>query len=198
MFKINDLGGLSQLLIMHVTRDMTACTISLDKFKNVKDILARRSMTECKPSSPLIDPGFLFGIAHMNSPLLTRSANDVHPSLMGSLQYAYVPTRPYVSSALRIHGSAHANPTEAHLQAVKKVVRYLRGTIDLRITLGRGMRTTASNIQASRIEIGRTTRVRASHVLATCLHSAKDMCATSPNYGLASPCPHARQSTALQ
>jgi hypothetical protein len=61
MFKINDLGGLSQLLVMHVTKDMTACTISLDRFKNVKDILARHSMTECKMSSLQMDPGFLFG-----------------------------------------------------------------------------------------------------------------------------------------
>jgi hypothetical protein len=63
---------------------------------------------------------------------------DVYPSLLGNLLYAAVWTRPYVSTALSTLGSTRANPTEAHLQALKKVVRYLHGTIDMRLTFGGG------------------------------------------------------------
>jgi hypothetical protein len=83
-----------------------------------------------------MDPGFLAGLAHMTSPPLTGLAKDVYPSLMGSLMYAAVCTRPDVSTALSILGSAQASPTDAHMQAVKKVLRYLHGTIDMRLTLG--------------------------------------------------------------
>jgi hypothetical protein len=38
MFKIKDLGDLSLMLGMHITRDMTARTISMDQSKYVKDI----------------------------------------------------------------------------------------------------------------------------------------------------------------
>jgi hypothetical protein len=85
-----------------------------------------------------MDPGFLAGLAHMTSPSLTGVAKDVYPSLMGSLQYAAVYTRPDVSTALSILGSAQASPTDAHVQALKKVLRYLHGTIDMRLTLGSG------------------------------------------------------------
>jgi hypothetical protein len=136
--KIKDLGDLSQLLGMHITGNRLARTISLDQSKYLRDILAKYSMTDCKPWSLPMDPGFLSGLAHMASPPLTGVAKEVYPSLLGNLQYAAVCTRPDVTTALSILGSAHANPTEAHLHTLKKVLRYLHGTVDMRMTLGRG------------------------------------------------------------
>jgi hypothetical protein len=85
-----------------------------------------------------MDHGFLAGLAHMTSPPLTGVAKDVYPSLLGSLMYAAVCTRPDISTALSILGSAKASPTDAHMQALEKVLRYLHGTIDMRLTLGGG------------------------------------------------------------
>jgi hypothetical protein len=136
LFKIKDLGDLSQLLGMHITRSRSARTISLDHSKCLRDILAKYGMTDSKPSSLPMDPGFLAGLAHMTSPPLTEVAKDVYPSLMGSLKYAAVCTRPDVTTALSILGSAHASPTDAHMHALKKVLQYLHGTIDMRLTLG--------------------------------------------------------------
>jgi hypothetical protein len=137
-FKIKDLGDLSQLFGMHITRDRSARTISLDQSKYLRDILAKYGMTDSKPSSLPMDPGFLAGLAHMTSPPVTGVAKDIYPSLLGSLQYAVVCTRPDVSTALSILGCAQASPTDAHVQALKKVFRYLHGTIDMRLTLGGG------------------------------------------------------------
>jgi hypothetical protein len=137
-FKIKDLGDLSQLLGMHITGDRSARTILLDQSKYMRDILAKYGMTGSKPSSLPMDPGFLAGLAHLNSPSLTGVAKDVYPNLLGSLQYAAVCTRPDVSKALSILGSAQASPTDAHLQALKNVLRYLHGTIDMHLALGGG------------------------------------------------------------
>jgi hypothetical protein len=87
-FKIKDLGDLSQLLGMHITRDRPARTISLDQSKYLRAILAKCCMTDSKPSSLPMDPGFFAGLAHMTSPSLTGVAKDVYHSLLGSLQYA--------------------------------------------------------------------------------------------------------------
>jgi hypothetical protein len=65
-------------------------------------------------------------------------AKDVYPNLLGSLRYAAFSTRPDVSTALSILGSAQASPTDAHMHALKKALRYLHGTIDMRLTLGEG------------------------------------------------------------
>jgi hypothetical protein len=100
---------------MHITRDHSARTISLDQSTCVRDILAKYGITDSNPSSLPMDPGFLAGLAHVSSPPLTGVAKDVYPSLQGSLQYAAVCTRPDVSTALSILGSSQAPPTDAHL-----------------------------------------------------------------------------------
>jgi hypothetical protein len=130
------MDALSQLLGMHNTRDIFARTISLDESKYLSDILGKHGMTECKPSPLPMDPGFVSGLASIDTPRLTGVAKDIFPNLLGSLKYEAVCTRPYVSTALRILGSAKAHPTEAHLQALKKLVRLMKGTIQLRSTMG--------------------------------------------------------------
>jgi hypothetical protein len=65
-------------------------------------------------------------------------AKDVYPSLLGNLMYAAVCTRRDVSTALSILGSAQASSTDAHMKALKNVLRYLHGTIDMRLTFGGG------------------------------------------------------------
>jgi hypothetical protein len=69
-FKVKDMGDLSQLLGMHITRDRSARTISLDQSKDLRVILAKYGMTASKPSSLPMDPGFLAGLEHMTSPPL--------------------------------------------------------------------------------------------------------------------------------
>jgi hypothetical protein len=80
-FKIKDLGDLSQLLGMHITRNRSARTISLEQSKYLRNILAKYGMTSSKPSPLPMDPGFLAGLALMTPPPLTGVARDVYSSL---------------------------------------------------------------------------------------------------------------------
>jgi hypothetical protein len=104
---------------MHVTRDRSVRTISMDQSKYVKEILVKHNMSDYKPSSLQMEPDFLSGLTHIDSPLLTGLTKDVYPSLLGSLRYATVCTHPGDSTTLSILGSTQANPTEAHLHALK-------------------------------------------------------------------------------
>jgi hypothetical protein len=70
LFKIMDMGDLSQLLGMHIIRDRSARTISLVQPKYLRDILTKYGMADSKPSSLSMDPAFLAGLAHMTSPPL--------------------------------------------------------------------------------------------------------------------------------
>jgi hypothetical protein len=70
---------------MHITRDRSTRTISLDQSKYLRDILAKYGVTDSEPLSLPMDPGFLAGLTHMTSPSLACVAKDVYPSLMGSL-----------------------------------------------------------------------------------------------------------------
>jgi hypothetical protein len=84
-FKIKNSGALSHLHGMNITRDKSARTISLDQSKYLCDIMDKHGMTDCKPSLLSMDPGFVSGRARIDSPPRTCVANDIYPSLLGSL-----------------------------------------------------------------------------------------------------------------
>jgi hypothetical protein len=145
-----------------------------------------------------MDPGFLAGLAQMPSPPLTGVAKGVYPSLMGSLQYAAVCTRPDVSTALSILRSAQASPTDAHMHALKKVLRYLHGTIDMRVTLrGGGTDHSLQHIGLPTLTEQTTTSL-ASRVLAIFSLLDADPSASSQNNRLVWPNPLAKHSTTLR
>ncbi len=51
-------------------------------------------------------------------------------SMAGSLLYAAIGTRPDIAHAVGVVSKFCASPTEAHLTSVKRIVRYLKGTIN--------------------------------------------------------------------
>jgi hypothetical protein len=134
-FDIKDQGELSDIIGMHITRDRAARTISLDQGKYVRELLEKHDMVDCKPSCLPMDPCFLAAISKPTHVPLTGTDREI---LLDSLQYAAVCTRPDISNALSILGSAQANPTVAHMQALKKVLRYLKGSPSMSLTLGCG------------------------------------------------------------
>jgi hypothetical protein len=139
-FDIKDQGDLSDIIGMHIIRDRAARTISLDQGKYVRELLDTHDMVDCKPSCLPMDPSFLAAIAKQTPVPLTDTDRDIYPSLLGSLQYAAVYTRPSISTALSILDSAQANPTVAHMQSLWN----LKGSPSMSMTLG-GVRTTLSN-----------------------------------------------------
>jgi hypothetical protein len=84
-FKIKDLGALSQLLVMHITSGRSARTISMDLSKYLRDILDKHDMADCKPLPLPMDPGFVSGLARIDSPPLAGVSKDMYPSFLGNL-----------------------------------------------------------------------------------------------------------------
>ena len=58
----------------------------------------------------------------------------LNTSLVGSLMYAQVCTRPDISHAVGMLGRFQSNPGIAHWKAAKKVLRYLKGTRNYMLT----------------------------------------------------------------
>jgi hypothetical protein len=104
-FDIKDQGDLSDIIGMHITIDRAARTISMDQGKYVRELLDKHAMVDCKPSCLPMDPGFLPTISKQTHVPLTGTDRDIYPSLLGSLKYAAVCTRPDISTALSILGS---------------------------------------------------------------------------------------------
>jgi hypothetical protein len=103
-FDIKDQGELSDIIGMHITRDRAARTISLSQGKYVRELLEKHDMVECKPSSLPMDLGFLAAMSKQTHVPLTGTDRDIYPSMLGSLYYAALCTRPDISTALSILG----------------------------------------------------------------------------------------------
>jgi hypothetical protein len=103
-----------------------------------RELFEKHDMVDCKPSCLPMDHGFLATISKHTYVPLTGTDLEVYPSMIGSLQYTAVCTRPDISIALSILGSTQDNPTVAHMQALKKVSRYLKGSHNMSLTLRGG------------------------------------------------------------
>jgi hypothetical protein len=135
-FDIKYKGDLSDIIWMHITMDRAPRTISLDQCQYVREVLEKHDMVDCKPSCLPMDPGFLAAISKQTHVPLTGTDHDIYPSMLGSLQYTAICTRLDISTALSILGSEQANPTVAYMQALKNVLRYLKGSPSMSLTLG--------------------------------------------------------------
>ena len=55
----------------------------------------------------------------------------LYQSMVGSLLYVAIVTRPDISQAVGVVSKFNSCPTEAHFTAVKRVLRYLKGGLDV-------------------------------------------------------------------
>lgn len=90
-------------------------------------------MQNAKPSKHPMDPGFLKQKEENGKKLDSPAA---YQSLIGALLYVAVTTRPDISIATSILGRRVKEPSEADWTEAKRVLRYLKGTLDKVLYLG--------------------------------------------------------------
>ena len=52
-----------------------------------------------------------------------------YQSIVGSLLYAAITTHPDIAQAVAVVSKFCANPTQSHLTAAKRILRYLKGAV---------------------------------------------------------------------
>ncbi|XP_026458745.1 uncharacterized protein LOC113359302 [Papaver somniferum] len=120
---MTDLGPLHHFLGISVNRSSSGLYLSQSVY--AKDIIARASMTNCNPVATPVDT---------NSKLSATSGHVIedptlYRSLAGALQYLTF-TRPDISYAVQQVCLFMHDPWEPHMQALKRILRYLQGTLD--------------------------------------------------------------------
>ena len=132
VFKMTDMGPVSYYLGFHVSRDRGARSLSLDQHKYLRGVLERFKMEECKPVGTPVSTStkLVSGEAHE---LLGEQEQKQYQSLVGSLMYAMVGTRPDLAYAVGILSQFLSRPTDLHWQTAKRVLRYVKGTLDRKL-----------------------------------------------------------------
>ncbi|GKC42263.1 ribonuclease H-like domain-containing protein, partial [Tanacetum coccineum] len=136
-FAMTDLDPLNYFLGISATR--TTFGIFLSQTKYATEILERAHMLNCNPCRTPIDAEKKLGPE--GSPVIDYT---LYRSLAGALQYLIF-TRPDLSYAVQQLCLYMHDPREPHLNAMKRVFRYLRGTTDLGLQL---FRSTTSQLIA--------------------------------------------------
>ena len=152
-FEGRDLGEAKHLLGLEVIRDWEKKTILLSQRHMIEDKLAQFELLETRPvSTPLMpnqavqpdphhkpgkedseDPAVQHQRAQDSQPL-KKEEHDRYMSIVGSLQYLAIVTRPDITFAASALARYMNNPTRFQLKCAERTLRYLGHTKDLTLT----------------------------------------------------------------
>jgi hypothetical protein len=127
-FEMKDLGEVSNLLGIQVTRDRIEKSITLSQSRYVSIVLERFNMQDCKGTSIPLDVNSKLTRSQEASVSMKEESMSSIPyrQAIGSIMYAMVGTRPDLSVAVGKLSQFMQNPGLEHWNAVKKVLRYLQ------------------------------------------------------------------------
>jgi hypothetical protein len=145
-FALKDLGPLHYFLGIEVKQNSDGLHLSQSKY--AADILKRARMTHCKPVTTPLAASDKLSI-HIGKPLSVEESTK-YRSIVDDLKYVML-TRPDIAySVNKVCRFLHA-PTTEHLTVVKRILRYLKYTIDTGL---RFVRSGSMLVSAFRTQIG--------------------------------------------
>ncbi|KAH9651797.1 Integrase catalytic domain-containing protein [Citrus sinensis] len=123
---------------MQIHRDRNNKKIWLSQKNYLKKILRRFNMQDCKSISTPLPVNFKLSSSMCPSNEAERKEMSRVPyaSAVGSLMFAMICTRPDIAQAVGAVSRYMANPGGEHWIAVKRILRYIRGTSDVALCYG--------------------------------------------------------------
>jgi hypothetical protein len=127
---MKDLGQLHHFLGVTVEPHQTG--LLLHQHQYALDILERAGMTDCRPCSTPVDTQTKLS-ATLGGPVADPTA---YRNLAGALQYHIFTRSDHTYAVQQICLRMH-DPRESHLAALKRLLRYVHGTVDFGLVLHR-------------------------------------------------------------
>lgn len=137
-FKTKDLGDVKYILGIRVDRNREAGTISLSQRAYFERVLARYGMSDCKPAPTPLPFGVVLDKSQSPSTPEDHHYMKDKPyrEVLGSVMYGEIATRFELAFATSKLSKYAINPGKAHWLALMHVLRYIKGTLDHKITYG--------------------------------------------------------------
>ena len=133
-YKMMDLGKAKQFLGLEIARQDSGAII-LGQAKYIQTIVKRFGMEDANPApTPLHNK---MTLETELQPGETEVDAGHYQSIIGSLSYAATVTRPDIAFAVSALSRYCSRPFTSHLTAAKRVLRYLKGTADLKLVFPR-------------------------------------------------------------
>ena len=126
-FKAKDMGELHHFLGMKIIQNQNSGEVWISQPAYTQDILEKFHMVDAKPVSTPFDASSKLMNAVDDSDVVDT---ELYQSAVGSLLYLSVATRPDIAFAVSNVAKYCARPTKQHWIAVKRIMRYLKGTLN--------------------------------------------------------------------
>ena len=131
-FKMKDMGPLHYLLGITVVQGEDHIAVHQKQY--ILRLLKRFNMEDAKPVSTPAD----ISVKLTKDDGVSKDVDAAeYQSLVGSLLYVAIATRPDISQAVGAVSKFCSSPTQAHLTAAKRILRYLKCTVDTALTYSR-------------------------------------------------------------
>lgn len=129
-FRMKDLGEAHSVLGMRIQKSNGS--IKVDQIKYIEEVLKRFSMYDCNPvCSPVdVNQKLSLDMCPKTDKEKEEMKNVPYMEAVGCLLYAAQNTRPDICYIVNMLSRFNNNPGKAHWSAVKRVMRYLKGTIN--------------------------------------------------------------------
>jgi hypothetical protein len=138
MYKMTEAG--TPKLFLGIELEHEPNEIRIHQRRYINSILKCFGMESCKPVATPLPPHAKLSRDTNEEPLDTEE-RAAYKSLVGTLIYLMVCSRPDLAYAMSVLSKYLDKPTRDHLRAAKHVLRYLRGTSDLVLVYKRGNNT---------------------------------------------------------
>jgi hypothetical protein len=134
--EINDLGKLNYFLGMEISETKDGLVLNQRKYAN--ELLVSSNMAECKPVSTPMETGASY-VKRVETE--EKADGEVYRSIVGGLQYL-CNTRPDIQYAVGVVSRCVSDPSVTHWRAVKRILRYIKGTTHFGLKYGASGGTT--------------------------------------------------------
>ena len=144
-YEMSDLGDVHNILGMRVTNRDDG--LYLDQHTYIEEKLKYFNMINCNPMSTPESTTKLSSISNDNNN--NNNNNDIineYRSIVGSLIYAAISTRPDINHAVNMVSRYMHNPTHDHMIAAKRILRYMSCTKDICIKYNKNTNSNNKNV----------------------------------------------------
>src|SRR5271155_4142035 len=138
-FQITNLGSISWLLGLLIKRNRSMHTLYISQKSYIESIIRRFNLEDVKSLTIPIDPNTLLYKDQCPTTEEERKTmkNVPYREAIGALNWVAVGSRPDISFIVGQLAQFMENPGKIHWEAVKRVLRYLKGTKDLKLAYGK-------------------------------------------------------------
>lgn len=137
-FKMKDMGEVSSILGIRIKREKKYKFVTIDQEGYIKEILKRFKMTDCNMVTTPLDCNqkLTVSMGPQNKKEEAEMRKIPYRQAIGSLLFLSIISRPDISFAVNLLSRFCENPGKAHWGAIKRVFRYLKGTMKYKLTYG--------------------------------------------------------------